>query len=156
MTVCSRPPKYCKPLPWIKLTVSGSSADINPIGSISKVDLGRFITWSVTNLDMPVLTDFIHAIPTAELEPITSDYVSSWFSATCICQMSILTLLRRFNRTKPTWALPTKNCLDLVSFEKPTNSALMAVSSDYRANGTRRALHRARLRTRWAMRLLDY
>ncbi|KAG6292087.1 glutamine-dependent NAD(+) synthetase [Claviceps purpurea] len=54
-----------------------SSADINPIGSISKVDLVRFITWSVKNLDMPVLEDFIHAIPTAELEPITSDYVQS-------------------------------------------------------------------------------
>ncbi|KAJ8109410.1 hypothetical protein ONZ43_g6141 [Nemania bipapillata] len=26
---------------------------------------------------MPVLEDFIHAIPTAELEPITSDYVQS-------------------------------------------------------------------------------
>ncbi|KAI0418153.1 glutamine-dependent NAD(+) synthetase [Xylaria grammica] len=54
-----------------------SSADINPIGSISKVDLVRFITWSVKNFDMPVLEDFIHAIPTAELEPITSDYVQS-------------------------------------------------------------------------------
>ncbi|KAI1366300.1 glutamine-dependent NAD(+) synthetase [Xylaria arbuscula] len=54
-----------------------SSADINPIGSISKVDLGRFITWSVKNFDMPVLEEFIHAIPTAELEPITSDYVQS-------------------------------------------------------------------------------
>lgn len=53
----------------------GSSADLNPIGSISKVDLVRFITWSVKNFDMPVLEDFIHAIPTAELEPITADYV---------------------------------------------------------------------------------
>lgn len=54
-----------------------SSADISPIGSISKVDLIRFITWSVKNFDMPVLRDFIHATPTAELEPITSDYVQS-------------------------------------------------------------------------------
>lgn len=75
----------------MKLTASGSSADINPIGSISKVDLGSFISWSVKNLDMPVLTDFIHAIPTAELEPITSDYVSSPYSATCTCQEYVLT-----------------------------------------------------------------
>ncbi|KAJ4150695.1 hypothetical protein LMH87_011432 [Akanthomyces muscarius] len=54
-----------------------SSADLNPIGSISKVDLVRFITWAVKNFDMPVLEDFITAIPTAELEPITADYVQS-------------------------------------------------------------------------------
>lgn len=53
-----------------------SSADINPIGSISKVDLVRFITWAVKSFDMPVLEEFITAIPTAELEPITADYVS--------------------------------------------------------------------------------
>jgi NAD+ synthase (glutamine-hydrolysing) len=55
----------------------GSSADINPIGSISKVDLKRFIAYSSKAFDMPILEDFIHAIPTAELEPITADYVSS-------------------------------------------------------------------------------
>lgn len=54
----------------------GSSADINPIGSISKVDLKRFIAWASNNFDMAILDDFINAIPTAELEPITADYVS--------------------------------------------------------------------------------
>ncbi|KJZ76907.1 Glutamine-dependent NAD(+) synthetase [Hirsutella minnesotensis 3608] len=54
-----------------------SSADLNPIGSISKVDLKRFIGWAAENFDMPILEDFIHAIPTAELEPITADYVQS-------------------------------------------------------------------------------
>src|SRR2546429_190762 len=57
---------------WIKLTfILGSSADINPIGSISKVDLRRFIAWASMKFDMPILKDFISAIPTAELEPIT-------------------------------------------------------------------------------------
>ncbi|TQV97743.1 hypothetical protein V2A60_006526 [Cordyceps javanica] len=54
-----------------------SSADINPIGSISKVDLIRFITWAAKEFDMPVLEEFVTAIPTAELEPITADYVQS-------------------------------------------------------------------------------
>ncbi|OIW35238.1 glutamine-dependent NAD(+) synthetase with GAT domain-containing protein [Coniochaeta ligniaria NRRL 30616] len=54
-----------------------SSADINPIGSISKTDLKRFIAWASASFDMPVLEEFIHAIPTAELEPITEDYVQS-------------------------------------------------------------------------------
>ncbi|KAH8690888.1 hypothetical protein BGW36DRAFT_306121 [Talaromyces proteolyticus] len=54
-----------------------SSADINPIGSISKVDLKRFISWASTNFDMPILKDFIDATPTAELEPITSDHTQS-------------------------------------------------------------------------------
>ncbi|ATY64144.1 glutamine-dependent NAD(+) synthetase synthase [Cordyceps militaris] len=54
-----------------------SSADVNPIGSISKVDLVSFITWAGKNFDMPVLDEFVTAVPTAELEPITADYVQS-------------------------------------------------------------------------------
>ncbi|OBT51870.1 hypothetical protein VE04_06820 [Pseudogymnoascus sp. 24MN13] len=54
-----------------------SSADINPIGGIAKQDLKRFILWAATNFDLPILHDFISAPPTAELEPITADYVQS-------------------------------------------------------------------------------
>lgn len=54
-----------------------SSADINPIGSISKVDLKRFIAWASKDFEMPILLDFLDAIPTAELEPITANYVQS-------------------------------------------------------------------------------
>ncbi|KAL7912831.1 hypothetical protein GGI35DRAFT_476662 [Trichoderma velutinum] len=54
-----------------------SSADLNPIGSISKNDLKRFITWASKSFDMPILDEFYHAIPTAELEPITENYVQS-------------------------------------------------------------------------------
>lgn len=54
-----------------------SSADINPIGSISKVDLISFIGHCAKAFDMPILEEFIHATPTAELEPITEDYVQS-------------------------------------------------------------------------------
>ncbi|KAF4555258.1 Glutamine-dependent NAD(+) synthetase [Elsinoe fawcettii] len=54
-----------------------SSADINPIGGISKTDLKRFIAWAETAFELPILKEFIEATPTAELEPITSDYVQS-------------------------------------------------------------------------------
>ncbi|KAJ5155250.1 glutamine-dependent NAD(+) synthetase [Penicillium capsulatum] len=54
-----------------------SSADLNPIGSISKTDLKSFIAWASKSFDMPILEEFIHATPTAELEPITENYVQS-------------------------------------------------------------------------------
>ncbi|KAB8219661.1 hypothetical protein BDV33DRAFT_231407 [Aspergillus novoparasiticus] len=54
-----------------------SSADLNPIGSISKVDLKKFIAWSRDSFELPILHEFLNATPTAELEPITSTYVQS-------------------------------------------------------------------------------
>lgn len=54
-----------------------SSADINPIGGISKTDLKKFIAYASAEFDMPILDDFLNATPTAELEPITKDYVQS-------------------------------------------------------------------------------
>ena len=44
-------------------TVSSSSADINPIGGISKTDLKRFMAWACKNLDLPVLEKFLSATP---------------------------------------------------------------------------------------------
>ncbi|KKA20102.1 NAD(+) synthase (glutamine-hydrolyzing), partial [Rasamsonia emersonii CBS 393.64] len=57
--------------------VDESSADLNPIGSISKVDLKSFIKWAITAFNLPILEDFLKATPTAELEPMTSTYVQS-------------------------------------------------------------------------------
>jgi len=54
-----------------------SSADLNPIGAISKTDLKRFIAYARDGFDLPILNDFLTAIPTAELEPITETYVQS-------------------------------------------------------------------------------
>ncbi|CAJ2509374.1 Uu.00g144000.m01.CDS01 [Anthostomella pinea] len=54
-----------------------SSADLNPIGSIDKSDLKRFIAWAEVNFDLPCLRKFLDAVPTAELEPITETYVQS-------------------------------------------------------------------------------
>lgn len=54
-----------------------SSADVNPIGAISKHDLKRFIAYAEEEFNMPILREFLDAVPTAELEPITKDYVQS-------------------------------------------------------------------------------
>ncbi|KAH7105940.1 glutamine-dependent NAD(+) synthetase with GAT domain-containing protein [Auriculariales sp. MPI-PUGE-AT-0066] len=54
-----------------------SSADINPIGGISKTDLKKFIAHGRDHFQLPVLTKFLDAVPTAELEPITETYVQS-------------------------------------------------------------------------------
>ncbi|MBE2198067.1 MAG: NAD(+) synthase [Anaerolinea sp.] len=51
-----------------------SSADINPIGSVSKVDLRRFLRWAAVHKGYTALNEVIDAPPTAELEPITADY----------------------------------------------------------------------------------
>lgn len=51
-----------------------SSADINPIGSISKVDLRRFLRWAAATQGYTALLDVVEAVPTAELEPITATY----------------------------------------------------------------------------------
>ncbi|KAL0077567.1 hypothetical protein J3Q64DRAFT_1768272 [Phycomyces blakesleeanus] len=54
-----------------------SSADVNPIGAISKTDLTSFIGYARDAFDMPILGSFLDATPTAELEPITENYTQS-------------------------------------------------------------------------------
>lgn len=51
-----------------------SSADINPIGSISKQDLRRFLKWAAIHLGYASLAEIEAAPPTAELEPIRANY----------------------------------------------------------------------------------
>eukprot|EP01018_Ginkgo_biloba_P034782 Gb_09665 [translate_table: standard] len=51
-----------------------SSADINPIGSVSKQDLRSFLRWAAVNLGYSTLAEIEAAPPTAELEPIRSNY----------------------------------------------------------------------------------
>lgn len=46
-----------------------SSADLNPIGSISKNDLKRWIRYAKNAYDIPVLEEFVVAMPSAELVP---------------------------------------------------------------------------------------
>ncbi|PKA59069.1 NAD+ synthase (glutamine-hydrolysing) [Apostasia shenzhenica] len=51
-----------------------SSADINPIGSVSKKDLRSFLKWAAIHLNYLSLAEIESAPPTAELEPIRSTY----------------------------------------------------------------------------------
>lgn len=51
-----------------------SSADLNPIGGISKTDLRRFLQWAADHLGYDALIAVVEAPPTAELEPITETY----------------------------------------------------------------------------------
>jgi hypothetical protein len=46
------------------------STSQNPIGSIDKEDLKRFIAYSRDEFEIPCLQEFLDATPTAELEPI--------------------------------------------------------------------------------------
>ena len=54
-----------------------SSADLNPVGSISKTDLRRFLRWAADNLGYESLREVVEATPTAELEPSTESYSQS-------------------------------------------------------------------------------
>eukprot|EP00298_Acanthocystis_sp_HF-20_P016177 c21401_g1_i2.p1 GENE.c21401_g1_i2~~c21401_g1_i2.p1 ORF type:complete len:756 (+),score=324.28 c21401_g1_i2:72-2339(+) len=49
-----------------------SSADINPIGGISKSDIRRFLAWGATNLGYPTLQGVVDAVPVAELRPLAT------------------------------------------------------------------------------------
>ena len=46
-------------------------------GGISKMDLRSFLEHARDAFEMPVLDTFLNATPTAELEPITANYVQS-------------------------------------------------------------------------------
>lgn len=47
-----------------------SSADINPIGGISKTDLKKFLLYAKDEMDLPIVSGIVDAPPTAELEPL--------------------------------------------------------------------------------------
>ncbi|CAG7980538.1 unnamed protein product [Penicillium salamii] len=80
-----------------------SSADLNPIGSISKVDLKKFISWSGESFQLPILEEFINATPTAELEPITHDYVQSDEAdmGVTYAQLGVFGYLRKVSKLGP-------------------------------------------------------
>ncbi|XP_041452892.1 glutamine-dependent NAD(+) synthetase-like [Lytechinus variegatus] len=53
-----------------------SSADLNPIGGISKTDLRSFIIYAMKTFNLPALQGIMDAPPTAELEPLEAGKVS--------------------------------------------------------------------------------
>ena len=50
-----------------------SSADINPIGGINKLDLKRFLIWAADKFNHPSLKDVANATATAELRPLKAN-----------------------------------------------------------------------------------
>lgn len=54
-----------------------SSADLNPIGAISKLDLRRFLRWAADELGYASLREIAAAAPTAELEPRTDGAIQT-------------------------------------------------------------------------------
>jgi NAD+ synthase (glutamine-hydrolysing) len=56
-----------------------SSADVNPIGGISKADLKRFLLWAAADdtLALPSLAAIVAAPPSAELEPLTDTHTQT-------------------------------------------------------------------------------
>ncbi|XP_047517779.1 glutamine-dependent NAD(+) synthetase [Pieris napi] len=53
-----------------------SSADINPIGGISKTDLKSFLHYAKNRYELPSLSDILDAPPTAELEPLSEGRIT--------------------------------------------------------------------------------
>lgn len=53
-----------------------SSADINPIGGISKTDLKSFLRFATVKFNLPVIVGIIEQPPTAELEPLHDGQVA--------------------------------------------------------------------------------
>ena len=56
-----------------------SSADVNPIGGISKADLRRFLLYAASRYELPALLDIVLAPPTAELRPMVMTSGSATF-----------------------------------------------------------------------------
>uniref|UniRef100_A0A182U6G3 Glutamine-dependent NAD(+) synthetase n=1 Tax=Anopheles melas TaxID=34690 RepID=A0A182U6G3_9DIPT len=53
-----------------------SSADVNPIGGISKMDLRRFLAYAQVEFGLPIVAEIVAAPPTAELEPLVDGAIA--------------------------------------------------------------------------------
>lgn len=53
-----------------------SSADVNPIGGISKTDLRMFLNYIKDKFNLSVIKDIVNAPPTAELEPLVDGHLA--------------------------------------------------------------------------------
>ncbi|KAI8320043.1 glutamine-dependent NAD(+) synthetase with GAT domain-containing protein [Martensiomyces pterosporus] len=80
-----------------------SSADLNPIGSISKADLRKYIAYARDSLSLPVLDGFLDATPTAELVPFSETYVQSdeVEMGMSYDELSVFGRLRKINKCGP-------------------------------------------------------
>ncbi|XP_047437605.1 glutamine-dependent NAD(+) synthetase [Mugil cephalus] len=81
-----------------------SSADINPIGGISKTDLKSFLLYCTEHFQLTALRGILAAPPTAELEPLTDGQVSQTDEADMgmtYSELSVIGRLRKISRCGP-------------------------------------------------------
>lgn len=81
-----------------------SSADINPIGGISKTDLKSFLLYCVEQFQLTALGGILAAPPTAELEPLTDGQVSQTDEADMgmtYSELSVIGRLRKISKCGP-------------------------------------------------------
>ncbi|XP_069581843.1 glutamine-dependent NAD(+) synthetase-like [Brachyistius frenatus] len=81
-----------------------SSADINPIGGVSKTDLKSFLLYCVEQFQLPALRGILAAPPTAELEPLTDGQVSQTDEADMgmtYSELSVIGRLRKISKCGP-------------------------------------------------------
>ncbi|KAM9764761.1 glutamine-dependent NAD(+) synthetase isoform 1-T1 [Menidia menidia] len=81
-----------------------SSADINPIGGISKTDLKGFLLYCTEHFQLPALRGILAAPPTAELEPLTDGQVSQTDEADMgmtYSELSAIGRLRKISKCGP-------------------------------------------------------
>uniref|UniRef100_A0A671FWD7 Glutamine-dependent NAD(+) synthetase n=1 Tax=Rhinolophus ferrumequinum TaxID=59479 RepID=A0A671FWD7_RHIFE len=81
-----------------------SSADINPIGGISKTDLRAFIQYCIEHFQLSALQGILAAPATAELEPLTDGQVSQTDEedmGMTYAELSVYGRLRKVAKTGP-------------------------------------------------------
>ncbi|XP_034021640.1 glutamine-dependent NAD(+) synthetase [Thalassophryne amazonica] len=81
-----------------------SSADINPIGGISKTNLRSFLLYCVDQFQLSALKGILAAPPTAELEPLTDEQVSQTDEVDLgmtYSELSVIGRLRKISRCGP-------------------------------------------------------
>uniref|UniRef100_A0A8C8FHR7 Glutamine-dependent NAD(+) synthetase n=1 Tax=Oncorhynchus tshawytscha TaxID=74940 RepID=A0A8C8FHR7_ONCTS len=81
-----------------------SSADINPIGGISKTDLKSFLQYCVEQFQLTALKSIMAAPPTAELEPLTDGQVSQTDESDMgmtYSELSVIGRLRKISKCGP-------------------------------------------------------
>ncbi|KAG7473661.1 hypothetical protein MATL_G00098210 [Megalops atlanticus] len=81
-----------------------SSADINPIGGVSKTDLKSFLQYCVARFQLTALRSVMAAPPTAELEPLMDGQVSQTDESDMgmtYSELSVIGRLRKISKCGP-------------------------------------------------------
>uniref|UniRef100_A0A672LSX6 Glutamine-dependent NAD(+) synthetase n=1 Tax=Sinocyclocheilus grahami TaxID=75366 RepID=A0A672LSX6_SINGR len=81
-----------------------SSADINPIGGVSKMDLKCFLQYCVKRFHLTALISILDAPPTAELEPLTDGKIVQTDEADMgmtYSELSVIGRLRKISKCGP-------------------------------------------------------